>query len=80
MNILSLTECQKEKNNKILTNDNLSEYKLFARKHLELQVKLSSLAQETKCYKYWIDDNSQLDMDLIFNKYIEVISGLGDKI
>lgn len=74
MNILSLTECQKEKNNKILTNDNLSEYKLFARKHLELQVKLSSLAQETKCYKYWIDDNSQLDMDLIFNKYIDFLA------
>ena len=74
MNILSLIESQKEKSKKVLINDNLSEYKLSARKHLELQVKLSSLAQETNCYKYWIDNNSHLDMDLIFHKYIDFLA------
>lgn len=74
MNILYLVELEKEKSNQILINDELSQYKLFARKHLELQVKLSSLAQETQCYKYWIDDNNGLNKELIFDKFIDLLS------
>ena len=48
MNILPIVELQKERKHEILINQNLSQYKLWARKHLELQVKLSSLAEETK--------------------------------
>lgn len=74
MNILYLVELEKEKSNQILINAELSQYKLFARKHLELQVKLSSLAQETQCYKYWIDDNNGLNKELIFDKFIDLLS------
>ena len=62
MNILPIVELQKEKKHGLLINKDLSQYKLWARKHLELQVKLSSLAEETKCYKYWIDDGLNLSI------------------
>ena len=71
MNILSLAEYQRDKYAKKIIDDSLSDYKLTARKHLELQVKLSSLAQETNCYKYWIDNKSELNHDVIFEKYID---------
>jgi len=52
----------------------LSQYKLWARKHLELQVKLSSLAEETKCYKYWIDDGLNLNKETVFIKYADFLT------
>lgn len=74
MNILSLAEYQKDKSAKKIIDTSLSDYKLTARKHLELQVKLSFLAQETSCYKYWIDNKSQLNHDVIFEKYIDFLA------
>mgnify|MGYP003564954007 CR=1 FL=1 len=74
MNILSLAEYQRDKYAKKIIDDSLSDYKLAARKHLELQVKLSSLAQETNCYKYWIDNKSELNHDVIFEKYIDFLN------
>lgn len=74
MNILCLVESEKEKLNQILINEDLSQYKLFARKHLELQIKLSALAQETNCYKYWVDTNSDLNKEVIFDKFIDFLS------
>ena len=74
MNILSLAEYQKDKSAKKIIDTSLSDYKLAARKHLELQVKLSFLAQETSCYKYWIDNKSQLNHDVIFEKYIDFLA------
>ena len=68
MNILPIVELQKEKKQSLLINQDLSQYKLWARKHLELQVKLSSLAEETKCYKYWIDDGLNLNKEAVFIK------------
>ena len=70
MQILDLFKIQKEDNNKRVIDNSLSEYKLFARKHLELQIKMSDLASETQCYKYWISDESILNKDAIFKKYI----------
>ena len=74
MNILPIVELQKEKRHEILINQNLSQYKLWARKHLELQVKLSSLAEETKCYKYWIDDGLNLSKETVFIKYADFLA------
>ena len=74
MNILSIVELQRERKREILINQELSQYKLWARKHLELQVKLSSLAEETKCYKYWIDDGLNLNKELIFVKYTDFLT------
>ena len=74
MNILSIVELQRERKREILINQELSQYKLWARKHLELQVKLSSLAEETKCYKYWIDDGLNLNKELRFVKYTDFLT------
>ena len=75
MNIISLFEKQRETNKQIVIDKNLNQYKLSARKHLDLHIKLSSLADETKCYKYWIDDNSEIDKEIIFNKYLDFLIG-----
>ena len=74
MNILSILETQKKKTSSIILDDSLSDYKVSARKHLELQVKLSMLAEETKCYKYWIDNNSKVDTERIFLKYLDFLA------
>lgn len=73
MNITSLFEAQLEKLKQINIDKNLNQYKLTARKHLELHIKLGCLADETKCYKYWIDNNSSLDKDIIFAKYLDCL-------
>lgn len=73
MNITCLFEAQKENNKKVTIDKNLNQYKLSARKHLELHIKLSSLADETKCYKYWLDNDSELDKAIIFNKYLDLL-------
>lgn len=74
MNIVEIIECQKEKKNQVLINTDLSEYKIWARKHLELQIKLSALAEETNCYQYWIEEACSLDKNAIFKKYIDFLA------
>ena len=76
MNIISLFQVQREKNKQIAIDKNLNQYKLSARKHLELYIKLSSLAENTKCYKYWLDNNSEINKDIIFNKYLDFLGQL----
>lgn len=73
MNIKSLFEVQYKKNENLKITEDLDSYKLFARKHLEMNVKLSSLAHETMCYKYWVDDSSPLDQEAVFQKYISCL-------
>lgn len=70
MDIKSLFEVQRKKNKNLKIAEDLDSYKLFARKHLEMNVKISSLAQETMCYKYWVDDNNTLNEESIFKKYL----------
>lgn len=73
MNIMSLFEIQREKNKKIIIDNNLNQYKLSARKHLELHIKLSSLAEKTNCYKYWLGDNYEIDKNNIFSNYLDFL-------
>lgn len=74
MNIKPLFEKQSEKNSKLIIDPSLDEYKLSARRNLELNVKLSHLADETKCYKYWIDDNTDINENVVFQKYLDLFS------
>lgn len=76
MNIKAFFEAQREKNTKIVIDESLSNYKISARKHLELHTKLSHLADETKCYKYWIGEDINFDNDIIFSKYIDCFSNI----
>lgn len=74
MNILSIVESQLENNKRLLINHELPEYKLWVRKHLELHVKLSSIAEETKCYTYLENSSSCLNKEIIFKKYIDFLA------
>lgn len=74
MNISSIVESQLEKNKQLLINHELPEYKLWVRKHLELHVKLGSIAEETKCYTYLESVSSSLNKDIIFKKYVDFLA------
>ena len=74
MNISSIVESQLEKNKQLLINHELPEYKLWVRKHLELHVKLGSIAEETKCYTYLENVSSSLNKDIIFKKYVDFLA------
>lgn len=74
MYISNLIKFQKEVSG-VLTDEltidsTLSDYKILARKNLELNVKISDLARATNCYKYWISDDPILDNDKILKKYL----------
>lgn len=71
MEIKSFFEAQRERNRQLIIDSNLSEYKIWARKHLELHTKISHLADETKCYKYWIEEDKELDTEVLFKKYLD---------
>lgn len=73
MYISSLLDIQKEINTKLKIDESLDQYKLSARKNLELQIMLSALADETKCYKYWLDENSDINKDLVFQNYLDLL-------
>ena len=70
MDISNLFKIQEYNDNKLTIDPTLSDYKLFARKHLQIHIELSSLANSTKCYKYWVDDNQTSDNNLILKNYI----------
>ena len=76
MEIKSFFEKQREKNTKLNIDSNLSEYKIWARKHLELHTKISHLADETKCYKYWIGEDEELNKSVLFEKYLDCFSNI----
>lgn len=70
MDIANFFPNQKEVDSKIIIDSSLTDYKVLARKNLQLQIKLGQLADETKCYKYWIEEDVICDSNSIFEKYI----------
>ena len=71
MEIKSFFEAQIERNKQLIIDSNLSEYKVWARKYLELHTKISHLADETKCYKYWIGEDSEVNKEALFEKFLD---------
>ena len=76
MEISSFFEKQREKNTQLNIDNTLSEYKIWARKYLELHTKISHLADETKCYKYWIGEDEELNKSVLFEKYLDCFSNI----
>ncbi len=74
MKIQPLFEMQKKYNSRLVINDELSLYKLHARKNLEFQIQLGDLANETKCFNYLKTEPQPIDINIISNKYISCIS------
>ena len=70
MNIHTLLNQEKELIKNIAIDNTLSDYTLFARKHLQLHIKMSDLANETKCYKYWVGEIDSVNLENVFQKYI----------
>lgn len=71
MEIKSFFEAQMQRNKQLIIDIKLSEYKVWARKHLELHTKISHLADETKCYKYWIGEELEINKETLFKKYLD---------
>ncbi|MFR5266411.1 dUTP diphosphatase [Clostridium sp.] len=65
---------QKQLNERILINQNLNDYKITARMHLALQVNISELANETKCFVYWDNVTPSISRDIILEKYINCLN------
>lgn len=74
MNIQPMLDMQKKLNENLNINTELDSYKLSARKNLEFEINLGALANETNCFNYLLDNTKIIDIDKIFNKYINCIS------
>ena len=72
METKDLVNIQSERNKSLNILPNLDEYKLNARKLLALNVRVGTLANATKCFKYW-DDHETIDQDNILRKYINTL-------
>lgn len=74
MNIQHLFKIQNDKNSKFVLEPSLSDYKITARKYLLFHIKLSSIAEESRCFKYWEGDIPNVSIDKILNNYIDALS------
>ncbi|MCR6516183.1 MAG: dUTP diphosphatase [Clostridium sp.] len=73
MFICDLFKIQEDMDKKLSIDGSLDDYKLRARKNLELHVKVSELANVTRCYNYLNDNNLTIDTDAVFDKYLDCI-------
>ncbi|MBX7324545.1 dUTP diphosphatase [Clostridium chauvoei] len=73
MDAQSLFNAQLEKSKTISINENLNQYKLSARKNLDLHIKLGCLADETRCYKYCLNHDLPINKDIVFEKYLDCL-------
>ncbi|MDD7796270.1 dUTP diphosphatase [Clostridium sp. 'White wine YQ'] len=75
MNLQKFFNAQEEANNKLIINEKLSDYQLTARRFLALHTKISELANETKCFKFWKDSQEELiSRENVMVKYIKCLS------
>ena len=73
MFISNLFKIQKELDEKLCINPDLDEYKIKARKNLELHIKVSDLANETNCYAYTKNTDIIDNYDIILSKYVDCL-------
>lgn len=74
MNLKDFFIHQENLNKHIPMDKSLNSYKLTARKHLALQVKISDLANETKCFVYWQSEDLKVCRETVLEKYMECFS------
>lgn len=73
MLICDLFQIQRDIDTGVSINEDLSDYKVTARKNLALHIKISDLANETKCCDYTNDSDSVKDDTLILKKYVSCL-------
>lgn len=71
MNLKKFFQQQLELNKSIIKDPSLNDYKLTARKFLELHVKIGALADYTKCFKYWVEKDNKVSLSSLADKYME---------
>lgn len=76
MDISKFFEKQKINTKDLIIDSSLSDYKVWARKYLQLHTKLSALAEKTQCYKYWVSNDEAEDTKVIFNSYIDALANI----
>lgn len=76
MDISKFFEKQKINTKDLIIDSSLSDYKVWARKYLQLHTKLSALAEKTQCYKYWVSNDEAEDTKVIFDSYIDALANI----
>lgn len=74
MNIQPLFKVQKKYSDSLPINDELTSHKLQVRKNLEFEITLGSLANETNCFNYLKKKIAPINLNSVFNKYINCLS------
>lgn len=72
MDFQKLFNLQKNLDDRILHNHNVAPSALLSKKTLALQVELSELANETKCFKYW-STKSPSSKENIMEEYVDCL-------
>lgn len=72
MNLGKLFSLQKELNQRIISNHDLSSKCIESKKVLALQVELAELANETRCFKYW-STKKPSDKSIILEEFVDCL-------
>lgn len=72
MNLSKLFELQHNLDIRILKEHNLYDQPLFSKKILALQVEISELANETRCFKFWSNKGPSLK-EKILEEYVDCL-------
>ncbi|MCY6958131.1 dUTP diphosphatase [Clostridium brassicae] len=72
MNFNKLFELQRNLDQRINTEKNLQNESLFSKKVLALQVEVSELANETRCFKFW-SNKGPSEKDVILEEYVDCL-------
>lgn len=76
MNFSNFFHYQGEFDKKLAIDKSLDEYKITARKYLELNVKIGDLANSTNCFKYLIGIKNDICTKTVLSKYINCLSNI----
>lgn len=72
MNLDKMFQLQKNFDKRILNEHNLHDEDLFSKKILALQVEISELANETRCFKFW-SNKGPSSKETILEEYVDCL-------
>lgn len=72
MNLSKLFQLQRNLDERIITEHNLHKESLFSKKVLALQVEISELANETRCFKFW-SNKGPSNKNTILEEYVDCL-------
>ncbi|MCY6372078.1 dUTP diphosphatase [Clostridium ganghwense] len=72
MNLSKLFQLQQTLDKRIINEHDLHDKSLFSKKVLALQVEVSELANETRCFKFW-SNKGPSNRDTILEEYVDCL-------